>query len=272
MCELLKVQRSLVYYHLNKEPSTPCNEEAIITNHIKDIFRHSRNNYGTRKIKVELAKLSHKVSRRRISRIMKENGLVSNYTVVQYKVHTANCNESPIPNIVDRNFDNRKKLEVAVSDLTYVRVAGKWNYVCTLIDLYNREIIGYAAGAKKDAKLIETALLRCKYSLKDIKVFQSDRGNEYDNALIGNILSTFKIERSLSNKGNPYDNAVSEATNKILKTEFIYQSKFETLEQLQLELAEYVYWYNNLRIHGSLSYIWPIEYRELNAINLGKVS
>ncbi len=203
---------------------------------------------------------------------MKESSLVSNYTVAQYKVHTANCNESPIPNIVDRNFDNRNKLEVAVSDLTYVRVAGNQNYVCTLIDLYNREIIGYAAGTKKDAKLIETALLRCKYSLKDIEIFHSDRGNEYDNARIDSILNTFAIERSLSNRGNPYDNAVSEATNKILKTEFIYQRKFETLEQLQLELAEYVYWYNNLRIHGSLGYISPIEYRESNTLELGKVS
>lgn len=66
---------------------------------------------------------------------MNGNGLVSNYTVAQYKVHTTNCNESSIPNIVDKKFDNRKKLEVAVSDLTYVRVADKWNYVCTLIDL-----------------------------------------------------------------------------------------------------------------------------------------
>lgn len=272
MCKILKIQRSLVYYHLNKEPSNPCNEEDIITNHIKDIFRHSRNNYGTRKIKVELEKLDYKVSRRRISRIMKENGLVSNYIVAQYKVHTTNCNESSIPNLVDRKFDNKEKLEVAVSDLTYGRVADKWNYVCTLIDLYDREIIGYSAGAKKDAKFIETALLRCKYSLKDMKVFHSDRDSEYDNALIDNILSTFKIERSLSNKGNPYDNAVSEATNKMLKTEFIYQRKFETLEQLQLELAEYVYWYNNLRIHGSLGYISTVEYREAHAIKLGKAS
>lgn len=114
--------------------------------------------------------------------------------------------------------------------------------------------------------------MNCNYSLKDIKIFHSDRGNEYDNTLIDNILSSFKIDRSLSRKGNPYDNAVSEAKNKILKTEFIYQRKFENLEQLQLELAEYVYWYNNIRIHGSLDYISPIEYRKLNAIKLGEAS
>ena len=178
MCRFLKVQRSLVYYHLNKEDTTSSNEDVVITKHIKNIFKRSRNNYGTRKIKKELDKLGYKISRRRISRIMKENSLVSNYPVAQYKVHKTTCNESATPNIVDREFDNRDKLEVAVSDLTYVRVGGKWNYVCTIIDLYNREIIGYSAGANKNAELIETALLRCNYSLKDISIFHSDRGNE----------------------------------------------------------------------------------------------
>lgn len=272
MCRFLKVERSLIYYHLNKEDSVSSNEEIIVTKHIKDIFRSSRNNYGTRKIKKELSKLNYKVSRRKISRIMKENSLVSNYTVAQYKVHKTTCNESATPNIVDRDFDNRNKLEVTVSDLTYVRVGNKWNYVCTIIDLHNREIIGYSAGANKNAELVETALLRCNYSLNDIKVFHSDRGNEYDNMLIDDILSTFKIDRSLSRKGNPYDNAVSEATNKSLKIEFIYQHKFETLEQLQLELAEHIYWYNNLRIHESLDYMTPVEYRALNTMKLGKAS
>ena len=272
MCEFLEVSRSLVYYHLNKNISASTSKELTITNHIKNIFKSSRNNYGTRKIKVKLEKLGYKVSRRKISRIMKKNGLVSNYTVAQYKIHTTNCNESSTPNIVDREFDGRENLEVAVSDLTYVRVAGKWNYICTLIDLYNREIIGYAAGANKNAKLIETALIKCNYPLKDINIFHSDRGNEYDNKLIDNILSTFKIDRSLSNKGNPYDNAVSEATNKIIKTEFVYQRKFLNLEQLQLELAEYIYWYNNQRIHGSLDYMTPIEYRGLKTMKLDKAS
>src|SRR5699024_9284490 len=118
------------------------------------------------KIKIELDNLGYQVSRKRIARIMKENALVSNYTVAQYKVYNRGCNESNISNIVDRKFDDRNKLEVAVSDLTYVRVGNRWNYVCTLVDLANREVIGYSAGANKDADLIEEALLRCNYSLK----------------------------------------------------------------------------------------------------------
>lgn len=266
MCKFLKVTRSLIYYHLNRESCVSSKEEEVIGTHIIEIFRLSKNNYGTRKIKVELMKLGYLVSRKRIARIMKRNNLISNYTTAHYKVHKTTCNEADTPNLVDRDFDNRKRLEVAVSDLTYVRVGSRWNYVCSLIDLFNREIIGYAAGERKDAKLIEEAILRTNYSLKDIKIFHSDRGNEYDNKLIDDILQAFNIDRSLSNKGNPYDNAVSEAVNKIMKTEFIYQNKFRTLEELRLGLAEYVYWYNNLRIHGSLDYLTPVEYRELSSL------
>ncbi len=168
----------MIYYYLNKVESDIPDEESKIERHIVDIFHKNRYNYGTRKIKEVLHKIGYQASKRRISRIMKENALVSNYAVAQYKVHNKGCNESSVSNIVDRDFDNRDKLEVAISDLTYVRVGNSWNYVCTLIDLTNREIIGYSAGANKDASLIEKALLRCRYSLKDIKVFHSDRGKE----------------------------------------------------------------------------------------------
>ena len=90
------------------------------------------------------------------------NGLVSNYTVKQFKVHKASCNEEEGENILNREFEREKQLDVVVSDLTYVNVAGKWNYICLILDLWNREIIGYAAGIHKDAKLVYKAF-RDKY-------------------------------------------------------------------------------------------------------------
>ncbi|BDU50853.1 hypothetical protein HLVA_14220 [Haliovirga abyssi] len=79
---------------------------------------------------------------------MKKYSLVSNYTIKQYKVYRVKCNEEKVENIVDREFNLRENLEVVVSDLTYINVKGKWNYICVLLDLHNREIIGYAAGKK----------------------------------------------------------------------------------------------------------------------------
>ena len=63
-------------------------------------------------------------------------------------------------------------------------------------------------------------------------------------------------------KGCPYDNAVAEATYKVIKTEFVNQHLFETSEQLGYEFADYINWYNNHRIHSSLGYLWPVEYRQ----------
>ena len=262
MCEFLGITRSLVYYHLNKEESKNNLEtEELLEEKIKEIFRKSKNAYGSRKIKVELEEQDITVSRRKICRIMKKYALVSSYTVKQYKVEKTTCNNNKIANKVDRNFDYRPSLEACVSDLTYVRVGNSWNYICAIIDLHNREIIGYAAGKNKSADLVKEAIYSIKYPLNKIKIFHTDRGREFDNKSIDKILDIFGIERSLSKKGSPYDNAVAEAFNKVMKIEFVYQKEFRSLNQLKLELAEYVYWYNNLRIHGSLGYLSPVKYR-----------
>ena len=71
------------------------------------------------------------------------NGLVSNYTVKQFKVHKSTCNEDKIENKLNREFDREEKLDVVVSDLTYVNVKGKWNYICLIIDLLETELFDY---------------------------------------------------------------------------------------------------------------------------------
>ena len=256
MCKLLKIPRSLVYYN---------RKDKVIDSNIEDeiikIFKDSRNNYGTRKIKKELAKLGHQVSRRYIGRIMKKYGLVSQYTVKQFKIHKTKCNEEKIANEVNREFNRQVLKEVVVSDLTYVNVLGKWHYICLLIDLFNREIIGYSAGANKSSDLVLKAFSTVKTQLNGIRILHTDRGNEFKNKTIDELLEIFKIKRSLSKKGCPYDNAVAEATFKIVKTEFAFNRRLESLEELKYELFDYVNWYNNIRIHGSLNYLTPVEYR-----------
>lgn len=148
--------------------------------------------------------------------------------------------------------------------MTYVNVEGKWNYICLLLDLYNREITGYAAGKNKDAKLVYKAFSRVQRKLDTINIFHTDRGNEFKNKIIDEVLETFKITRSLSAKGCPYDNAVAEASYKIVKTEFAFNRIFTSFEELELELElfNYMNWYNNIRIHGSLGYVSPVQYRK----------
>jgi transposase InsO family protein len=256
MCAVLNISRSTYYY----EVKAKVKDESLAQDIIR-IFKESRNNYGTRKIKKKLNDEGKVVSRRKIGRIMRENGLVSTYTIAQYKPHKKPSNEDLTANEVKRDFTNREQLEVVVSDLTYVRVAGKWNYVCILIDLFNREIIGYSAGAKKDAVLVYQAFSRINANLNDISIFHTDRGSEFKNNVIEGLIETFDIKRSLSQKGCPYDNAVAEATFKVFKTEFSNRYIFKSLDELSIELADYVNWYNNIRIHSTLGYQTPVEFK-----------
>jgi putative transposase len=260
MCNVLQLPRATYYYEVKQVQDT----SDELTPLIKEIFRASRQNYGTRKIKVELTKQGYIVSRRRIGRIMKIHGLVSNYTTAQFKPKKSSCNEEKVSNELDRQFDQKDELAVVVSDLTYVRVNKKWNYVCLLIDLFNREIIGHSAGPNKDAQLVSQAFATVKTNLNKITLFHTDRGNEFKNKLIDETLETFQIKRSLSKKGCPYDNAVAEATYKIVKTEFVDSHHFDSLGELTLKLNDYINWFNNVRIHGTLGYLTPVEYKRVH--------
>lgn len=156
-------------------------------------------------------------SRRRIARIMRENNLVSAYARKKYRPAGSKPNEAPLPNLLDRRFDGHAPRTHVVGDLTYVRTGRKWSYVCLLVDLYNCEIVGHSVGDWRDSDLVKAAFAIVGFPLSDIQVFHTDRGSEFANAAIDEMLEVFGIERSLSEKGCPYDNAVIESANNSLK-------------------------------------------------------
>lgn len=242
---------------MNREPKAP--PQDPLTHLVKQVFEENRNVYGTRKIKAVLARKGIVASRRRIRRLMQEQNLSSRYTVKSFRVHTNTTNEAKTQNRVNRAFDDREPLEVIVSDLTYVRVKDRWCYVCLILDLHARKIIGFSCGGHKTAELVLQAFASMGVPLHQIQYFHTDRGSEFVNDALEKLLNTFGIQRSLSRKGNPYDNAVAEATYKSFKTEFAHGKKFESLAILKLELADYIHWFNHCRLHQSLAYRTPNE-------------
>ena len=150
---------------------------------------------GTRRIKASLSRKGIITSRRRIRRIMIKYGLESVYTHKKYRNHKSKVNEKENPNLINREFNERKELEIIASDLTYVRVGNTYHYISILLDLFNREIRGYACGRHKNAKLVYQAFSKIKGDLRNICVFHSDRGSEFDNLIIDKCLDTFDIKR-----------------------------------------------------------------------------
>jgi len=256
LCRILKLPHSSFYY---KAKGFQLNEDLV--NKTEEIFTENEGSYGTRRIKVKLQEKGYRVSRRKLARIMAFNGLVSCYTKPSFRPSQTESVHTECPNIVNREFDNRAEREVMVSDTTYLRINGKWHYLCIMLDLCGRFLDGYAVRASKGAKLTEEALLSIKCDLREIEIFHSDKGSEFLNKLIEKVLLAFDIKQSTSRKGNAYDNAVAEAMFKTIKTEFVRNRNFESLEQFNREFAKWVHWYNNVRIHSSLGYLTPAEFR-----------
>lgn len=163
MCDVLQLPRSTSYY----ESKVQEKNEYEITARIVQSLYDSRQTYGTRKIKVELQKHNWVVSRRRIGWIVKEQGLVSKYTVALYKPTKSSCNESRVANVLDRAFEQDEELKVVVSDLTYVRV----RRVGTIFVSWLSFITGKLSDTAVDQIRMSSLLLKrslVKYDLRKI--------------------------------------------------------------------------------------------------------
>lgn len=162
-------------------------------------------------------------------------------------------------NILDRQFVVDKPSKVWVSDITYIYTKEGFLYLTTILDLYDRKIIGWslASGMSTD----QTTLAAWKMAIsnrspKEGLLFHSDRGIQYANHKFANIIESYNVKRSMSRKGNCWDNAVAESFFKTLKTELIYGNKRISKKQMELEIFEYIeIWYNKKRRHSALNYM-----------------
>ena len=217
---------------------------------------------GAGKIKAALERRGVTASRRRIVDIMKRRGMTSAYARRTFKPHRTRVNEARLANILDREFDGYEPRTRLAGDLTYVRVGGKWAYVCLLAGLANRGIAGHSADTGRTADLVMAAFATLGFPLTEVEVFRADRGGGFGNARIDELLDVFGIRRSPSGKGDPYDNAVVESADRLLKKELIYRNHYTSLEQLRSDLNDYVWWSDDQRLHSTLGYRSPNEFTQ----------
>lgn len=229
-------------------------------------FEASRGGYGARRLKVALERAGITASRRRICRIMRENGLSSAYSGRAPKGGARPVQPPSAENVPARSFDGHAPRTHVASDLAYVRAGGSWRCVRLLADLCNREIVGCSCGRRKGARLVEADFSNVAFPLAAIEVFRSDRGPELCDGDVDALLSAFGIERPVSRPGNPYDNAVVESTNRALERELVRGRAFPSEDRLRTELFDWVNRYNDYRLHSTLGYMTPAGFREAGLI------
>ena len=251
MCKVLEVGSSGYYKWKSKSISNRTLRKNEIKQQITSIYFASKQRYGSPRITIELNALGYRISRITVAKYMRELGLRSKLSK-KFKVTTdSKHNYLVVENVLDRNFIVAQPSRVWVSDITYIQTKEGFLYLTTIIDLYDRKMIGWSLSNGMNTE--QTTLGAWKMAIRNRKVqagliFHSDRGIQYANKKFANTIESYGVIRSMSRKGNCWDNAVAESFFKSLKTELIYGSKLITKEQMELEIFEYIeIWYNKKR-------------------------
>lgn len=268
MCKVFKIGRSSYYEWLDYKPSKRAIDNKMITQEVRMIYFKSKQRYGSPKITAELNEKGIKVSRPRVGRIMKLEGIKS-VVNKKYRVCTTDSKHSYhiAPNILNRDFYADAPGKVWLSDITYIKVAKSWLYLTVIMDLYDRKVIGWSMSNGMSAE--ETTVAAFNMALRNRSfdqclIFHSDRGVQYACREFTDRLKSKKIIQSMSRKGNCWDNAVMESFFKNLKSETTYGS-YESTLIAKRTIFEYIeIWYNRTRKHASLGYKSPEQFGQLN--------
>lgn len=232
---------------------------------IKELFNENKQVYGSLRIQKALEKEGLFYSRSYVSILMKELGLKSVLSK-KFRVSTTDSNHQfPIvDNVLDRDFKSLQIGEKWVSDITYIKVANKWSYVTTILDLADRRIVAWVLSddmTTENTVYKAWILARKKRNITNKHIFHSDRGVQYaSNKIVNALRRSTKITQSMSRKGNCWDNAVAESFFKTLKYECTNRYDFKSYLHAYQIIEEYINWYNTLRMHSTLGYKSPAEF------------
>jgi len=263
MCRLLGVNRSGYYAYLRRGLSQRQEENQLLVKMIKDIWKKFRRVYGSPRITAELHDQGISCGKNRVARLMRENGIKAR-TKKRFRVTTKSDHNLPIAeDLVKRDFSADSEDKVWLSDITYVWTWEGWLYLAAVMDVFNRQIIGWTIGERQTKALVVTAL-RNAITKRDPSfglIFHSDRGSQYASHEVRNILKARGIHQSMSHKGNCFDNAMMEFFFSSLKKELVRLETFHSREQARYFVFDYIeIFYNRQRRHSALNYKTPVEY------------
>ena len=265
MCRVLNVNRNTYYKHFYSKPSPHANENQKINECILHIYIDYHNSIGAYKIRRVLQRdYGINISVGRVYRLMHTMNLPK-MLVPKPKWRYSYKDNGPCINYLKQEFYPNKPNSVWASDFTYVRVNGKFCYLCIVLDLFSRKIIGWSVSNNHTVELTQQAFNNAYESRnKPIgTLFHSDRGSEYTAFTFRMLLNKCSILQSFSKKGYPYDNACCESFFKQMKQECLNRKSFHSIEDFKLTCFEYIEQYNSKRPHSTLNYATPNEIENL---------
>ena len=267
MCDVFRVSRSGYYAWRKRGRSDQEAKRNSLLRSIEDIYKGSRGAYGSPRVFKVLQGMGHKVSKTKIERIMKFNGIRAK-TKKKFRVTTDSNHNLPVaPNLLKRNFSPSKPNQTWAGDITYCWTREGWLFLAVVVDLYSRQVIGWSLEKTMTTELVTSALDQaCAKRTPGLGVvFHSDRGSQYCSKSFRKALRRYHMVQSQSRKANCWDNACVESFFHTLKTEALYHEDFKTREEARSFIFEWVEgFYNRNRIHSTLGYKSPVDFERLS--------
>lgn len=268
LCHLMGVSQSGYFAWKARPASRRQHDDMVMLTHIRSAYFLSNETYGSPRMTRELQDQGFTVGRRRIARLMRENGLHARHKK-RFRKTTDSHHAFPVaPNIIAQDFATTGPNQKWGADISYIWTREGWLYLAVVIDLFARRIVGWAISDRLHRQLALRALEKAITMRRPPKglIHHSDRGSQYCALDYQEMLKTNGIIISMSGKGNCYDNAMVETFFKTLKSELIWRTVFQTRHDAEVAIAHYIDgFYNPARRHSALDYLSPIQF-EQNAI------
>lgn len=265
LCEALNISRGTFYNHIFRrvDRTKYLEEQQALMLQVQRVFDDSKQRYGAEKIRAVLAENGIKAGKKRIRAIMQELGLES--IRENAKQNYKKRQEYQKRNLLNQNFSVQRINEVWVSDITYFKIKDYGVYLCVIIDLFSRRVVGYRV-SKKSSTHLATATFRVAFQERGTPTgltFHSDRGGQYISDTFRGLLQKCGVTQSFSNTGKPYDNAVAETFFATFKKEEAYRRDYSSEADFRKSVDAYIQFYNEVRPHQTLAYKSPARFEEL---------
>lgn len=270
MCEMLGVSVSGYRAWQSHEPSPDASSRKRLTDQqmltlILAIHREFKQVYGSPRIVKELRDRGYPASKARVERLMREHQIRARHKR-RYKATTDSRHRYPVaPNLLNRTFNPDAPNKVWASDITYLWTDAGWLYLAVVLDLFNREVVGWSIQPRMTTELVTAALDMAWFKRRPAPglLHHSDRGSQYASQPYQDRLKTYGMRCSMSRKGNCWDNASVESWFNSFKNERIHGVRFTDHETLKAAVFEYIeVFYNRKRKHSTLGYRSPTQYLE----------
>lgn len=266
LCDALDVSRGTFYNHIlrNKKTNTVYSERReIIKNAIQTVYDESRQIFGARKIAAVLRERGFKTCEDTVRKLMHDMGLFS----IRQRAKFLYEKERRIANknILRQQFNPSAPNQIWVSDVTCFYFNEKNYYICAILDLFSRKVIGYKIGIKNSTQLTKSTF-KCAYLNRmpgNELLFHTDNGSHYRSYAFCRYLKSLGVQQSFSRPHIPYDNSVMETFFSSMKREELYRTKYRSERELKKAIDDYILFYNEKRPHARNSYKTPTEVEKL---------